>query len=190
MTPRKTVAVKSSSALLVLLLSCSFVLSQNKILTRVGISESHKSKAVAFIFLGIDCPISQKYLLRLKNIRKKYTALQLTMVGIIPEEKNNKELISFSEKYNITFPILTDKRLYITSWLNAEVTPEVFLFDSVGNKKYQGAIDNWYYELGHYRQGENENYLMDAIEAIINGADPKIKKTKAIGCLIQSSAKK
>lgn len=71
--------------------------------------------------------------------------------------------------------------------LKATVTPEVFLIDAAGQLQYQGAIDNWFYELGKYRLNTTEQYLIDALTALNNGEQPPVRQTEAIGCFIQMS---
>jgi hypothetical protein len=71
------------------------------------------------------------------------------------------------------------------SYLDAKVTPEVFLFDKEFELRYKGAIDNWFYELGKYRRVTSDHYLIDALQSVLGGEDPIIMETEAIGCLIQ-----
>jgi len=51
-------------------------------------------------------------------------------------------------------------------------------------------IDHWFYDLGSYRQQTTENYLKDALDAVLKGAEPILKKTDAIGCIIQKRVRK
>ncbi len=83
----------------------------------------------------------------------------------------------------MTFDISKDQDNSLSRKLKVNVTPEVILLD---NEKviYQGAIDNWYVELGVNRLKPNEHYLLDAIEAWLSKEDPRIKRTKAVGCPI------
>ena len=64
------------------------------------------------------------------------------------------------------------------------------MFDKNLDLKYRGAIDNWFYELGGYRQDVTEDYLIDGIDAILAGSDPKKPSTLAVGCLIQMPRKR
>ena len=54
---------------------------------------------------------------------------------------------------------------------------------------YRGAIDNWFYELGRYRLEITDHYLIDAINASLDGKKPALTKTEALGCFIQRSEK-
>jgi len=80
---------------------------------------------------------------------------------------------------------LDDKKHVITNQYGATITPEAILIDKNQQVIYQGAIDNWFFELGRNRLEVTEHYLIDAIEASMKGQMPSIKRTEAIGCFIQ-----
>jgi len=166
-----------------------FLQGQNGQANSTTSDDQSRPKVSVIVFLGVDCPISQKYMIVLKNINDQFASAQFEMTGLIPGKVSSDELNSFLKTYPVTFPVYKDKHNRCTTKLKAEVTPEVFLFDSKGKLKYRGAIDDWYYELGRYRQAANENYLRDAIEAVISGVEPTVTKTKAIGCIIQQTNK-
>lgn len=142
------------------------------------------------VFLAIDCPISQKYIAELNGIASQYAPSVLSVMGFIPGRISRKKLSDFVKEYNIHFKIYRDKNYQIVRELKTSVTPEVYLFDNKGFLKYHGAIDNWFYELGSYRQTITEHYLTDAIEAVLKGNEPAIKETDAVGCVVQVKSKK
>ena len=152
----------------------------------------HLSQSVAsdaevsvVVFLAVDCPISQKYIPALNRIQEKYKDRGVVIHSIIPGRIKKRDLREFTEDYHIAFAIGDDNKYEWVKALSANATPEVFVFDKGGTLKYRGAIDNWFYELGGYRKEATENYLTDAIEALLSGEDPKIRKTKALGCFIE-----
>jgi hypothetical protein len=59
------------------------------------------------------------------------------------------------------------------------------LFDRSGNEIYRGAIDNWFFALGKYRNETTEHYLENAIQAMLDSRLPEIRKTEAVGCFIE-----
>ena len=141
------------------------------------------------VFIGLECPISQKYIHRLNDIYKKYiNRSSLKWSFIVAGDVKEKEIKKFIKEYDVRFPIESDdSELHRTAYFEASVTPEVII--KQGDKTlYRGAIDNWFYELGRYRAQTTEQYLTDALDAILKNQEPLIKKTKAFGCFIEKSA--
>lgn len=142
-----------------------------------------KKDLTVVIFLGTDCPISQKYMNRIEELKKKYNA-STTFFGVIPMQFSIQEMRAFKKEYKSSITYLRDGKMELAGYLGAKVTPEVFLFKD-SHLVYHGAIDNWFYELGKYRRNITEQYLIDAIESTLKGEQPAIKETEAIGCFIQ-----
>lgn len=138
-----------------------------------------------FIFFNLSCPICQKYIHEINTITEEYRK-EFDFKILVVEEVRRKELNSFTNEYGVKFFIEKANKNDIVR-LNPSVTPEVFLFDNIGSLVYQGAIDNWFYELGKYRKEATEFFLKEALKALISGTNPSISKTEAIGCMIQKS---
>ena len=151
---------------------------------KISLLKKSTSELNLLFFLGTDCPISQKYITELKNIYNQYQN-KLSFYGIAPSNYKTKQIEEFKKTYSIPFKIVKDKNNKYASELGAKVTPEVFLVDKSGSIFYNGAINNWFYELGKNRRVVTEHYLNDAILAVIAGEKVKIKNTTAIGCFIQ-----
>jgi hypothetical protein len=135
------------------------------------------------IFLHPDCPVCQKYMNTLNKIYGQYKS-SVDIKGYVPGKIKKDEIIRFIEDYRIGFPVSADKNLRLANKLGATTTPEVFLMDD-GKVCYRGAIDNWFFELGRYRQEPTQNYLVDAIIASLKGEPSVHSNTKPIGCIIQ-----
>jgi hypothetical protein len=140
------------------------------------------------IFISMDCPITLKYIPLLNQLHDMYKG-KIVFYGMIAGVSKSAEVERFINEYQIPFPVLSDKNYKWTKRLEASVTPEIFLMDVSNSIKYQGAIDNWFYDLGKYRQETTENYLTDAIQSLLAGDSIKIAKTEAIGCPIQVPGK-
>lgn len=136
--------------------------------------------------MGTDCPITQKYVSRIKEIVGKFSSTT-DFYGVFPNQFSIKEIKRFRKDYKLSIHFLRDEKMELAQSLKATVTPEVFLIDAGGQLQYQGAIDNWFYELGKYRLNTTEQYLIDALTALNNGEQPSVKHTEAIGCFIQMS---
>lgn len=164
-----------------LLISITLEANSQKLLKKI----SQGSDVMAIIFLAVDCPISQKYIPTLNAIHEKYGNPKIKIHAIIPGKIEKRHIAKFREEYGISFTVSPDRRYQLVKTLSAQATPEVFVLDKELKVQYRGAIDNWFYELGGYRKEATEDYLIDTIEALLAGEEPKIEKTKALGCSIQ-----
>lgn len=143
----------------------------------------------AVVFLATDCPISQKYIGELKHIDSLFHT-KISIKGVIPGNVKQEEIDQFISEYQINFPVVTDTEYKLVKKYRATITPEVFLINDRNHIYYQGAIDNWFFDLGKYRQHITEHYLIDAIKAVLEGQSPVVKKTESVGCPIQKTVSK
>ena len=133
-----------------------------------------EGKTRVVVFLGLDCPISQKYMPSLNTLANAYAKKGVHLQAIIPGQTKKKAIKNFVSEYQAAFPILADREYAWVTALSATVTPEVFVFDEGSNLQYRGAIDNWFYELGGYRKEATEDYLSDALDAVLAGREPAV----------------
>lgn len=145
---------------------------------------------LVLLFIGNECPVSQQYVSVINRLREKYTISEVNIQGLIPGKIRRKDFVAFIRDYQPSFRLAADKNSFWVKNLNASTTPEVFIFDQSGKLKYQGAIDNWYFDLGRHRQEATENYAADAIDCILRGEIPFVGKTEAVGCIIQKPVRK
>ena len=141
------------------------------------------------IFMAVDCPITQKYMGTIRDLARNYQSQHISVVGYFPAGLSRKAAKKFREEYQVPeiIQFIDDKKHSMTNKYRATITPEVILIDKNQQVIYQGAIDNWFFELGRYRLEITEHYLIDAIEASLQGKQPSVKKTEAIGCFIQGT---
>jgi peroxiredoxin len=148
--------------------------------------ELKKNKASVIIFLASDCPLSQKYTLTIKKMQKEFLSSGVEFYAISPGELyTDAEIEEFCKRYKLDLMFLRDKKFELVKKIGATITPEVFVFDETLTTIYSGAIDNWYLSLNKKRSVITENYLYDALSARIAGKEILIKKTEAVGCIIE-----
>ena len=154
-------------------------------------TSTEKNTPQVAIFMAVDCPITQKYMTSIKEIASLFAEKQVNVTGYFPAGLSKKEEGEFRAEYQIPklIRLEDDKKHEWTDKLNAKVTPEVFVISN-DQVVYRGAIDNWFYELGRYRLEITEHYLIDAINASLEGKKPAVAETEALGCFIQRSEKK
>lgn len=94
-------------------------------------------------------------------------------------------LTRFRRDYPLPFPTLPDTEHRQVRWFRATIIPEVVVQDQTGTVVYQGAIDDWYVDLGKHRPEPTQPYLRNALMALLDGRPVAIPKTEAVGCFIE-----
>ena len=139
---------------------------------------------VVLVLLSPDCPMCISYTQLLKRIRTKYDQ-EIELIGIIPGRTyQDSVVLKFVDKYELNFPVYVDKKLKVSKYLKAELTPECFLFDQKGMLVYSGAIDNWLTDLGKKRLQADQHYLLDALSQTHSGIPLLFSYVKPQGCLL------
>lgn len=146
------------------------------------------AKGYIVVFTCNHCPFSVLYEDRLINIHNKYAAKGYPVIAINPNDPKAstgdsfEKMIERSNEKEFPFDYLFDDGQKIYPQYGATRTPHVFLLDANRVVKYIGAIDD------NARDAESVGvkYLEDAIEALMEGKDPEISFTKAIGCTIKT----
>ncbi|MBN2213958.1 MAG: thioredoxin family protein [Bacteroidales bacterium] len=158
----------------------------------VSLSDYKDAKGFVVVFTCNHCPYAKAYQDRLIDIDLKYKQLGYPVIAInsnderIVPEDSYSEMVKRSKEKSFTFPYLHDKDQTVVSSYGAERTPHIYLLNKEGNNlvvKYIGAIDDNYKD----PDAVSQKYLVNAIEALLNGKNPDPSYTKAIGCTIKMS---
>ncbi|MEQ9439703.1 MAG: redoxin domain-containing protein [Cyclobacteriaceae bacterium] len=144
-----------------------------------------KHTATVVLFLDPDCPVTQKYGATLRKLYKKWQEEDVAVVAVYPVvDIDSAAVAEFAQAYQFDFTHVLDPKLRLAQHLHARITPEAYILDSLGQVRYRGAIDNWFYELGRYRRVVTKHYVEDALAAYLEGSPLPVTETEAIGCFI------
>ena len=145
-----------------------------------------KSRATVLITMDPECPMCANYSKVINDLELVYREDSVSFYGIFTTDfYSEQEIRGFALKYNVDIPFILDPTNRLAQFLDAKVTPEVFVFDRNSELVYQGLIDDWAIALGKKRKKANVHYLTDALDAVRNGRSPEIGYTKAVGCIIE-----
>ena len=122
------------------------------------------AKVLVVAFSGPDCPVSKLYKPRLDRLSKDYSSKGVRILTVSSDDKG------------------------FVALFGPDRTTEVFLLDSRGVLRYRGAVDDQY-GIGYTKDAPTQNYLVDAIEAILAGRKPLVLATEAPGCVVEKTAK-
>lgn len=147
-------------------------------------AQAVQSKLTVAVFLAVDCPISQNYILTLNKIYSIYSD-RVNFLAVFPEQCSQGTVEQFIREYGLLLNTKTDCKLKLAQKYGATVTPEVFIEDQSRKILYRGAIDDWYFALGRHRpEAASKHYLIDALDALLTGQPILNHKTNPVGCFI------
>jgi hypothetical protein len=150
------------------------------------LGEAPATKAVVFIFLGPECPISQRYIPRLNRLAAAQDTNTVEFFGVIAGQSMTRtQAIAFAKEYVIQFPVLFDDGLALARWLRPTHMPEAFVLKRDGDVVYHGRIDDWYASPGKPRAAPQHHELRDALTAVIAGKTPPKIFAPPVGCYFE-----
>jgi peroxiredoxin len=156
----------------------------------VSLSQFSNAKGFIVVFTCNSCPVAKKYEKRVEQLDKDFSSKAFPVIAISSNDVQINPGDSFedmqkrakSESY--TFPYLYDESQAIAKQFGATNTPHVYVLAKDGNKlvvKYIGAIDNNVEDASK----ADKKYVADAVNSLLEGKDPIVASTKAIGCGIK-----
>ena len=143
------------------------------------------TKAVVFLFLSVECPISNSYAPEIRRIGAEFGPKDVLIKLIYPNVDETAEAVKKHVKeFDLPFPALRDIRHDLVKASHVRATPEAALFVPKVGFVYHGRIDNRYADLGVARPQATEHDLRDALAAVIAGKRVPRTSSPAIGCSI------
>jgi hypothetical protein len=144
--------------------------------------KSSPGVVVIFTSSGTACPYDQYYQSRLQKIAKDFT-------GRIPVWFVDSHITDADDALNkaaavLGATLLVDRDQKIMQLLKATKSPEAVVLKSNRDNfsiYYRGAID----DNAQVPSDVHENYLVDAINALLNGGTPKSVEVRPTGCIIR-----
>ena len=143
-----------------------------------------RGKGVVLVFLGTECVISRRMIARLNELAVTGEKLGFKLYGLFPNQWDTSDsLEAFAADYEVEFPLILDDDARIARKLKPSVSPEVFLFDDEMRLMYRGRIDNRFAAIGVLRNKITRHDLLDAMQAISEGALPEVTYSEPVGCV-------
>jgi peroxiredoxin len=146
------------------------------------------SQATAIIFIGTQCPISNRYVPQLNEMYATYQAKKVDLIGVVVDPTiSRKDVIAYRDQYKIAFPIVFDASGTLAKQFKPTKTPEAFLIDHDGEIRYHGRIDDSFAALGKINQVVKSHDLVDAISAVLENQPVAHAQTEVVGCPIEET---
>jgi peroxiredoxin len=156
----------------------------------VALADYDEAKGFIVIFTCNHCPYAVAYEDRIVALDAKYKTQGYPVIAINPNNPDVMEEDSFENmkiraaEKGFTFPYLLDDGQKIFPQYGATKTPHVYILKKgdKGNKvEYLGAIDDNYGD----ESAVTVKYVEEAVDALLNGQEPPVTSTLAIGCSIK-----
>ncbi len=145
------------------------------------------AKAIVFIFVSIDCPVSNSYAPKLRRISEAFASKGVVLRLIYPNpDEREAKIKKHLKEYELPFTAYRDPRHELTRAADVRVTPEAAVYVPGKGWVYHGRIDNRYVELGKARPAATQEDLQEVLDAVLAGTPVKAFSTRAIGCSISA----
>ena len=142
--------------------------------------------ALAVVWSCNHCPYVQAWEGRMIALQREFGDRGFGLVAISSNDADAYPEDSFeamqarASGQGFNFDYLYDEDQSVLDAYGAERTPEVFLFDRDRTLVYHGAIDD-----SREEEGVTQEYLRDAIAAVLAGDSPAVDETPAVGCTVK-----
>lgn len=153
----------------------------------VAIADVVGKAGMLVVFTCNHCPFAKGWERRIANLANSYAKKGIGAILINAndpakhEDDGFMEMQSRAKSLGLTVPYVVDETSGVARAFGASVTPEAFLFDRDGRLAYHGAVDDNHKDAAKVKQ----NYLRDALDAVVAGKPPAITESKSLGCGIK-----
>lgn len=153
----------------------------------LAIQSVRGSKGTLVVFSCNACPFVKAWEDRMVGLGNEFQKKGVGVIAINSNDPKRVEEDSFDmmkkryQEKNYEFPYVMDTTSDVARKFGASRTPEAFLFNAKNELVYHGAIDdNW-----ENAKEVDQQFLKEALTALLAGKDIKLKKTRAVGCSIK-----
>ena len=154
---------------------------------RWTLDDFQNDSLIVVAFLGTECPLAKLYAVKLAEVASDYQRRSVKVIAVMSNRQDSlEEIASFASRQEIEFPVLKDAGNRFADQLQAERTPEIFVFDAERKLRYRGRVDDQY-GIGYVRDEPRRKDLRIALEELLSGRDVSLPKTGTVGCIIGRS---
>jgi mono/diheme cytochrome c family protein len=142
------------------------------------------AKATVVVFLSFECPVAVSYTEPLSELATQFKDRGVNVVGVLIGD-DDKAVAG----YKLSFPVYRDSGPAADK-LQAEYTPETFVFDADLKMRYRGRIDDAYAARLKRNWQVKSRDLADALDAVLAGKPVANPVTQPVGCPIEKPGAK
>jgi peroxiredoxin len=137
---------------------------------------------VVVMFISTQCPYSNAYNDRMRDMAAAYAKKGVQFVGINSNKTETiQDAVDHAKKHGHSFTIVKDPDNKVADLYGASHTPEVYVVDKTGKLRYHGRIDENSDDAAKVTSPD----LKNALDALLAGQTVAKAETKAFGCSIK-----
>jgi peroxiredoxin len=141
-------------------------------------------KAVAILFMGIECPRSRAAEARVAALAAKFADRGAAFLVVNSNRHESVSAIAdHARQVGFPLPVLKDHANKVADLYGVTVQPTAVLLDGAFRVRYRGLIDD-----DKLEEFVRTPYLRKALEALLAGRDVETKVTEPEGCTIKREA--
>jgi peroxiredoxin len=154
---------------------------------RLHTLQAYRGQIVILNFWSAECPWSERTDQALNAALAEWNAHTPTPCVLLPIAANANEprplLVETAHARGFSL-LLHDHDGRVAAHYGAQTTPHLFVIDTTGLLRYQGAFD----DVTFRQRIPSRHYLKDAVDALLRGDAPDPCSTPAYGCTLVSFA--
>ena len=147
-----------------------------------ALADAEKSNAyVVLMFIATQCPYSNAYNDRMRDMAAAYAKKGVLFVGINSNKTESlEETAEHAKQHGFGFPVLKDPSNKVADLYGASHTPEIYVVGKDGKLLYHGRIDD-----STETAKVTSHDLSNALDELLAGQPVAKAETKAFGCSIK-----
>jgi hypothetical protein len=155
----------------------------------ISLQQAADNNGLIVIFSSNTCPWVAKWEDRMVELSTFASNNDFGMIALNSNERirdrgeSLEDMNRRSQKQNYNFTYALDAGHEIADAFGAQYSPEVFVFDLNLQLVYHGAID----DNPNNAASVSRSYVMDVLNALINGEPVQTQQTRIVGCSIKRS---
>lgn len=148
-----------------------------------AIGADPNGRAFVILFLGVECPISNRYLPELVALENELGPRGIRFFHVYPNPDETPEVIRrHRAEYHLPATAFRDPQWSLARTLGTSKTPEAVALTAEGRVIYHGRVNDQYAALGVGKPEPTRHDLAEALREFLKGAPPVGNGPPAVGC--------
>lgn len=149
----------------------------------VSVTSDAAIRVWVYVFLGVECPISNRFLPELAALEKEHAPRGVRFVPVYPNADETPDRIRrHRAEFGLAPAAYRDPQHRVAERLRAHRTPEVVVITREFGQVYQGRVNDQYAALGVGKPLPTRHDLAEVLQALARGERVSPRIQAAVGC--------